>query len=487
MSGGARRSRPAPPQSTGVGPSGTVEDSELQALTADGSQQRFGRLTLAALLLTCVVFGLWLAYSIETNSPADFSVYYMAGALARHGRSYYDITHLAWNQWATTLGVTHYTWPYRYPPYAAALVRLMTPLGLQDAMIVWVVANAVSLIAGAWLMGATLGRTWRLPLALATLAVFGPAYHTLYDGQINGLVFLALAVGFWGLARGRDVPAGAGVAAAAVLKLTPAALIVYFAWRRRWRALFAALATVVLLTLVSLPLTGINAFVQYSHRAYALTDPQHVNPSGANQTATGALARLLLPTAVKTTAARAPHAIRLLANLFTVALLAATAVLLWPRRSPPADQGSPRAVTPTRAGAGAGSDVTRGTRGPASLEELLGYGMIIAASLIIGPFTWYHQFVWLLLPLLMIADRWFVNRRRVPLLLLALLVLGVDANELLWTKLHHTMITSGLYRALSVPFVAALLAWAIMALMIIAFRRSRRADRFHAEPTDGVT
>jgi hypothetical protein len=478
-----------------------VEDSELQALTTDESQQRFARLTLVALLLTCVVFGLWLAYSIETNSPADFSVYYMAGALARHGRSYYEITRLAWNQWATTLGVNHYTWPYRYPPYAAALLRLMTPLGLQGAMIVWVVANAVSMIAGAWLVGATLGRTWRLPLALATLAVFGPAYHTLYDGQINGLVFLALAVGFWGLARGRDVPAGAGVAVAAVLKLTPVALIVYFAWRRRWRALFAALATVVLITLVSLPLTGINAFVQYSDRAYALTDPQHVNPSGANQTATGALARLLLPTAVKTTTARAPHAIRLLANLFTVALLAATALLLWPRRSPPADQGSPRAVTPACAGAGsssganadsganagAGSNVTRGTRGPASLEELLGYGMIIAASLIIGPFTWYHQFVWLLLPLLMIADRWFVNRRRVPLLLLALLVLGVDANELLWTKVHHTMITSGLYRALSVPFVAALLTWAIMALMIIAFRRSRRADRFHTEPADGIT
>jgi hypothetical protein len=136
--------------------------------------------------------------------------------------------------------------------------------------------------------------------------------------------------------------------------------------------------------------------------------------------------------------------------------------------------------------AGTGSTTASGTHGPASLEELLGYGMIIAASLIIGPFTWYHQFVWLLLPLLMIADRWFVNRRRVPLLLLAVLVLGIDANELLWTKLHHAMIASGLYRTLSMPFVAALLAWTIMALMIIAFRRSRRAEGFYAEPTDGA-
>lgn len=60
-------------------------------------------------------------------------------------------------------------------------------------------------------------------------------YHTLIDGQVNGLVFLSLAVAFLGVSRGCDLPAGAGIAVAAALKLTPVALLVYLAWRRRWR------------------------------------------------------------------------------------------------------------------------------------------------------------------------------------------------------------------------------------------------------------
>ena len=107
-------------------------------------------------------------------------------------------------------------------------------------MITWVVADAAALMAGAVLVGLALGGGRRVALAVATLALFGPAYHTIFDGQVNGLAFLGLAVAFWGLARGRDGVAGAGVAAAAALKLTPLALLAYFAWRRRWRAVAVA-------------------------------------------------------------------------------------------------------------------------------------------------------------------------------------------------------------------------------------------------------
>ena len=38
--------------------------------------------------------------------------------------------------------------------------------------------------------------------------------------------------------------------------------------------------------------------------------------------------------------------------------------------------------------------------------DLLGFGMVLAATLVIGPFTWYHQFVWLLIPLMTLACRY---------------------------------------------------------------------------------
>jgi hypothetical protein len=145
------------------------------------------------------------------------------------------------------------------------------------------------------------------------------------------LVFLALTIAFWGPARGRDLPAGAGVAATAALKLTPA-LLAYLAWRRRWRALLVAVGVLAALTAVSLPVTGARLYAQYVRRAHSLTDPQHVNPSGANQTATAALGRLLLPSAAIVSASGAARTVRLIAQAFAAALLVATAIITWPSR-----------------------------------------------------------------------------------------------------------------------------------------------------------
>ena len=410
--------------------------------------------TSAALLTVCLAFGLWLRWPARWNSPVDFYVYYTAGALARAGHSFYAISTPEWIRAAHALGVVHITWPYRYPPYTAALVSLLVPLGPRAAMIVWGAANAAAMVAGAVVLGVALGGRWRVPLALAVLLFFGPAYHTLFDGQVNGLVFLSLAAAFWGLARGRDLPAGAGIAFAAALKLTPVALLAYLAWRRRWRALCVAVAILAVLAALTLPVTGAAAWGQYAQRAYALTDPQHVNPSGANQSATGVLGRLLLPSAAKADSAGTTHTVQLLARVFAAALLAATAFVTWPRRRTGSEAPEQRVATD---------------------DELLGFGMVVAATLVIGSFTWYHQFTWLLIPLLLIACRLIDARRWWLVGALGAVVLGIDANELLWTRLHHLVIASGLYRGLSLPFAAAIVAWAMAAAMIVIDRRTQRS------------
>ena len=448
-------------QGRGARPAAREEPSVEQKPRLSGDRRAVA-LTVAALLGAAVVFSLWVVVAVTRNGPVDFYVYYMAGSLARHGHNFYLVGRLAWSDTARQLGVTHFTSPYRYPPYTAALAGLLTPLGASNAMIAWVVADTAALMAGAVLVGLALGGGRRVALAVATLALLGPAYHTIFDGQVNGLAFLGLAVAFWGLARGRDGVAGAGVAAAAALKLTPLALLAYFAWRRRWRAVAVACAVLALLTVVALPLTGAAAFGQYLGHAYTLTDPQHVNPSVANQTSTGALARLLLPTSGKVVAVSGvARTVRLAALAFSAALIVATALITRPRRRPAP---APAPGRSRRGGHGA----------PASAVDLLGFGAVLAATLVIGPFTWYHQFVWLLIPLMTLACRYIDERRWQSLLALGLLVLGMDANELLWVRLQRDVIESGVYRGLSLPFIAALVVWVMAVAALVAERRGAR-------------
>jgi hypothetical protein len=439
-------------------------------------------LVCAALTVTVVLVAL-------RDSALDFYVYYLAADLAAHGRSAYTVGEPGWNTAAHAAGVVHFTAPYRYPPYTEALVRTLVPLGPFRAMLAWEAAAALALVAGALLLGRTLGGGWRSVLTLGLLLVFVPAYHTLLNGQVNALVFLALAVAFWGLTRRRDLPLGAGIAVAAALKLTPAILILYLLWRRRWRAALVSLATLGLLSLAALPAVGAEAFPQYASRAVTLTAPQRIDVSPQNQTAEGAIGRLL---AEKTSWTHAVFrsleraaVVRWSAAAFGAALLSLTAVALWPRR----------VATPGRAGEDdAHRPALRASR-PTPREDQLGFGMVLAVSLVIGPFTFFHQFLWLMFLIVTMADGLLAHRRWGLLMLLAAGVLLIDLNELLWVGslwlgvFHHlwrwpyeVVAANGRWRALSLPFAVTVGLWVWAQGVVVAGRRRRASEAASSLP-----
>lgn len=457
-------------------------------------RRRPGLLAIAVVLVV-VALTTTVAIVIYRNSPLDFYVYYIAGALAAHGHSAYVVTGAAWDNTARVLGITHYTSPYRYPPYTAAAVRLLVPLGPFRAMVVWEVISAAALFAGAWLLGKALGGGIKIPLTLLVLVFFVPIYNMLADGQVDGLVFFFLALAFWGLVRKHDLALGSGVAVGAALKLVPVILIGYLVWRRRWRAALIAVAVLAGLTLLSWPLTGLGTFGDYVQHAFALTASQQIALSPQNQTAQGVAGRLLLKSATWswTTWANTGRVrlVRTLANVFAVVLVVATAVLLWPRRWwrgrwLAAIGARVRALVGARhsaAGESASALSLAGANAGAGEDEL-GFGMVIAASLVIGPFTFYHEFVWLLILLLIIGNRLLVGRRWRLLTLVGVLILAIDLNELVWVGAlwaglfnnfwewpYHMLASVGLWRILSLPFAATLVAWSMAFAMVIADRR----------------
>ena len=363
-----------------------------------------------ALLLATLAVGLAVFLAVQTDAPLDFSVYYMAAYLLSHGDSPYTVSRADWNALAGDLGIRRFAWPYRYPPYTAAFVRVLVPFEPRTAMTVWEAMNAAAALAGGVLVGLALGGGQALLPSLLCMACMGPLFNSLGCGQVEGLAFLGLAAGFWGMARGRDLPLGIGLAAAAALKLTPAALLVYLLWRRRWRPALVAVATLAALTVLSMPFTGVGVFGEYLRRGFSLTEPGLIYVEPYNQSFVGLFGRLFLDSSTYGTFGTA-NIVRVLALLCSAVVVLMTAATFWPRRRPGLRE-DPRLGT-VMSSSGEGADATFRLN-----EDLLGYGAVIAVSLIISPFTNYHQFFWLLIPLALLMSRALAARRYLPVALL---------------------------------------------------------------------
>jgi hypothetical protein len=401
------------------------------------------RASIALLAATVVAFATLIGFSIAATSPEDATVYYLAAQAARDGPSPYTISRADWDRRAAAAGMTNYQWPYRYPPLTAELFLPLTALGWAMALIVFETISAIAFIGGALLVGRALGGGRHTAAALGALLLCGPAWLTLSSGQINGLLYLFVALAFWGLCRRRVWALALGLAAGTALKVLPGALVVWLLWTRRWRAALYSLGFLAVILFVPLASADGRAFLDYPRRAYALTEPARVQNSPGIDTFTAVIGRLTMSWP-GTSAPGAVGHVRLAATLLTLTLAAATATLVWPRRGP----------------AGVDDPATAG--GDARLE----FALVLAASLIVGPFTFYHQFVLLLIPLQLVAERLWRERRRKRLTLLIAVFVFVDAQQVAWMTGRRFLLDSGVWRTLNGPFVLTLVLWTFCALFI---------------------
>ncbi|HET7376094.1 MAG TPA: glycosyltransferase family 87 protein, partial [Anaerolineae bacterium] len=313
-------------------------------------------------VLTCVgligVYAGWLGYIIVKDRPIDFYVYYIAAEDLARGGDPYTISDTEWNSLAAQLNITNYTSPYRYPPQSAVLLTFFRPLGPRGAMIVWVIADAAAMILGAWILGKALGGGWWLPLSLSSLLIFIPPLATLLAGQVNGFIFLCLAIAFAAIKDHRAGRMGISLAIGAALKVIPVALIFYSFWRRQWKAGLIGLGALAALTLICLPIANSSVLTSYARSAVALGSPSELTSTPTNQTITAVLQRLSpLDLAAATSMGR----------WLSLLVIVITIGVCWPI-------------------------------GPTDLLMPVEFGLIVAALQLIPPFTWYHQLVLLLVP-----------------------------------------------------------------------------------------
>jgi len=289
----------------------------------------------------------------------DFSAYWSAAKRLLDGLPLYDAHQLAgpYSPQAQFL--------YLYPPPLAALVTPLAAVFPEDyraAAWIWTALGALILAASVLALWRVERLGERFPLLagrgrwflVAAAFAFPPVVGELVIGNVHLLLLGLLTLAWVGVRRGDargEWVAGLAVGAAATIKVFPGLLLLWFLLTGRYRAAAGVVVAAVALGLVTLPITGIDAWLQYPTVLANLSAPVDTRDTLAP---TVWLAQLVGFTPA-----------RVLVTVAGLALVAWTAM-------------------------------TRATYGPAR-----SFAIAVVASVLIAPALYHHYLALLVLPLLL--------------------------------------------------------------------------------------
>ncbi len=160
------------------------------------------------------------------------------------------------------------TVPLVSPPLVAVLWRPLALLPDWLAMWAWWAASAVAMLATT--MWIVLKGRWQAVLMVFVLATaFG---ECAVSGNLNSFLAPALALSWWSVQIGRSGVAGPLTALGAVLKIGPAAPLLWLAVRREGRAVVAFAIGAALLAVISLLGAGLQGHLDFLSVARGSTD-----------------------------------------------------------------------------------------------------------------------------------------------------------------------------------------------------------------------
>jgi alpha-1,2-mannosyltransferase len=327
-----------------------------------------------------------------------------------------------------------------YPPFWAFCFIPFAIFPFRAALLLFTAISMLALAIGVWAFFADQDPNIRRHLTVAGLLItfsFFPVYDSLYMGQVNALLFLFLALVIYFARRDRPWHAGFFIALAALIKIFPAVLILFFAAKRQFKPVVAALLSMFILVAASLPVCGLGLYINYVSKVVpGQTD------GGAfyrNQGFSGFFARLLTDNAYVHSLGNWPVLAHVLSTASGVLVLAAA---LW--------------VAARRAGH--------------YRVGKLEFGLCLTATLLALPKSWEHYSVLLLFAYLAIF-RILQDTREVPraatlLTFLSfcvwtfLLPTGVD-----YARLPHSILMQPLF---SVKCVATLMLFVACVWLALA-------------------
>lgn len=228
-----------------------------------------------------MVISLVEARGVFAHPGMDFLPSY-AGAqmLVDGGRNELYDTYQQWIRQQPIMNQYGSAWPDRtMHPYIAPpqLAMLTVPLLLFSplvALLVWTTLNAVSVVVAVTLLARRLKLDW-IMLALVVLIAF-PAFYTVYLGQVEGILLLAMVVFLLELRRGNEVRAALALS---LLALKPQLLLVplvFLVVTGRRKALVAAVCAGTAQLLAAVAVIGSSGLREYVELGRRFSSPEGV-------------------------------------------------------------------------------------------------------------------------------------------------------------------------------------------------------------------
>lgn len=357
----------------------------------------------------------------------DLDVYRLGGGVFMSGTPLYG------EMPPTALGNTL---PFTYPPIAAVIFGPLSLITLHWAGIVVTVLSLALLFGTIVLTLVSLGYSPRTLMLWAAGAVFAvsmilePVFSTFDYGQINILLMAFVAADC--LSKKTPWPRGALVGFVAAVKLTPAVFVLFFLFRKDFRAAIVTGVSFLAFTALGFVATFSDS-LQYWTKVLVDSDRIGRPAYPANQSITGMLARLGMDDSVRS-------------MLWIVLSLMLLAVTFYAMR-----------------------------RAFATHQTALALGVNAVFGLLVSPVSWSHHWVWTV-PFLVALGTLAWRRRNV----VALAFVGIGVVVLHFAP--HWQLAVGRWSGLGWPMWDQIAAssyvwWGIAAIVVAACAATPLARR----------
>jgi len=341
----------------------------------------------------CVIFFiLWTSISLPKSNrgyvEADFFEYWAGGRALSEGRNPYDAT-----DWKAIRGQLEGTWQAnQYSVYPLITNLMFVPLSLlpiSTAASVWLALSQIMIAASVFLCFQSASFTrWRIYLIIILVGIilFRPAIISVRNGQLGGFLLLLLSIGIWLWTKGYWYVGGV-VVGLLVMKPSVASSFfvifgIWFLLRKRWRAIFGMLTTSVMSLAVFLlfDIQWVNAWIEAGSGKFELMAPYMPSLWGF--------------TALVFNRTAYWYVIGGIATLLTIALI------FWIFRK----------VQPSE-------------------ESFVLGAFLIPLAILVMPFLWSYDQIYLLIPLIFIIA--LLDRLRIPFIIIGSVFLVFDLLALL--------------------------------------------------------